>query len=304
MKVKNKKIFKEFFIAFLLEIKTLKDFFTKIGAKIKPFSHIKDETMLYCRRCKKFSRGKHCKDNDDFIQISSDLFEIFEFHRFLGQGGEASVFHVSYGDGENYAIKIKTFDDDQIDHEIEALNYLKEFQSEGIVKYYDSECAVIVENKENKINLAILLELCDTSLDKILKKNNLSQKQFISYCKQICEAIRTLHYPPEGKKPIIHRDLKPNNILLKQDIIKLTDFGIAKIKKKTNINSNSQISQRSGTQGYVAPEIDALDNFEINGKVDIFSLGVIFNKMKNQLIDKLEIQNFSIISDIAKGISA
>lgn len=52
---------------------------------------------------------------------------------------------------------------------------------------------------------------------------------------------------------IIHRDLKPENLIFVDDDkyeIKIVDFGLSEF-----VNDPEQLYKRSGTPGYVAPEI-------------------------------------------------
>jgi len=52
---------------------------------------------------------------------------------------------------------------------------------------------------------------------------------------------------------VIHRDIKPENLIFKsQDSydIRIVDFGLSEF-----INDPEQLYKRSGTPGYVAPEI-------------------------------------------------
>ena len=67
---------------------------------------------------------------------------------------------------------------------------------------------------------------------------------------------------------IIHRDIKPENILIdEKGYLAITDFGIARFKKKENSN------EKSGTPGYMAPEVLFSKNHGF--AVDYFAVGVI-----------------------------
>lgn len=87
------------------------------------------------------------------------------------------------------------------------------------------------------------------------------------------------------KEKIIHRDLKIDNFLVKFNkektdyIIKLSDYGIGKIKDKTN----SMFSGIKGTFGNVAPEIILEKTKKYDKEVDIFSLGVILYQISHNL---------------------
>tara|TARA_B100000965_G_scaffold176075_1_gene146896 strand:+ start:8 stop:985 length:978 start_codon:yes stop_codon:yes gene_type:complete len=72
---------------------------------------------------------------------------------------------------------------------------------------------------------------------------------------------------------VIHRDIKAENILVTGgNIVKVTDFGLAK-----DLNSELKLTADGamiGTPLYMAPEIGRVK--EIDGRVDIYSLGVTF----------------------------
>jgi calcium/calmodulin-dependent protein kinase I len=77
---------------------------------------------------------------------------------------------------------------------------------------------------------------------------------------------------------IVHRDLKPENLLYstndpaspKYDVIKVADFGLAKIIAGA---ADHSMSTTCGTPGYVAPEI--LEQKGYGKEVDLWSIGVI-----------------------------
>jgi serine/threonine protein kinase len=80
---------------------------------------------------------------------------------------------------------------------------------------------------------------------------------------------------------IIHRDIKPGNILIfDEDRLKLADFGFTKV-----MNPNALNDTHVGTQGYLAPEINANSPTHYPG-TDIWSLGVVLHDMMYG-VDKL-----------------
>ena len=67
---------------------------------------------------------------------------------------------------------------------------------------------------------------------------------------------------------IIHRDIKPENLVCdEKGYIRITDFGVAKIRKEDNS------SETSGTPGYMAPEVLLAQNHSF--PVDFFAIGIM-----------------------------
>ncbi len=69
--------------------------------------------------------------------------------------------------------------------------------------------------------------------------------QVIYYYSQIVNGIKFMY-----EKNILHRDIKPSNILLKDNKIKIADFGTSKLKQE-----NEMIRTLVGTPLFASPEI-------------------------------------------------
>ena len=96
-------------------------------------------------------------------------------------------------------------------------------------------------------------------------KGHLPIGDIINYTQQICQGLDYAH-----RKDIIHRDINPSNIMLAHDgIIKITDFGIARILKDTSSGISDETT--TGTPPYMSPE--QLAGKRIDQKGDIYSLG-------------------------------
>ncbi|XP_041014849.1 G-type lectin S-receptor-like serine/threonine-protein kinase At1g34300 [Juglans microcarpa x Juglans regia] len=85
----------------------------------------------------------------------------------------------------------------------------------------------------------------------------------------VARAIAYLH--EECLEWVLHCDIKPENILLGDDFCpKISDFGLAKLKKKEDMVS---MSRMRGTRGYMAPEWVRSD--PITAKADVYSFGMV-----------------------------
>ncbi len=108
------------------------------------------------------------------------------------------------------------------------------------------------------------------SLDKIVQEQGVLPIETISpIYDQVCSALDHAH-----QNKIVHRDIKPANImLLENGLVKVTDFGIAKVMAM----GMTQVGQILGTPNYMSPE--QIKGRQIDGRSDIFSLGVILYEL-------------------------
>ncbi|GAJ16248.1 unnamed protein product, partial [marine sediment metagenome] len=92
----------------------------------------------------------------------------------------------------------------------------------------------------------------------------------------IIEALEFAH-----SKGTYHRDLKPENLLFTttaHDHLKVADWGLGKDINKESLALTAAAGGVGGTTGYCSPEQWFYNN-TIDGRTDIYSLGVIFYEM-------------------------
>ncbi len=126
----------------------------------------------------------------------------------------------------------------------------------------------IIEIFDEEECIYLVLELLGGGelFDRIVEKENYSEKEAAETGRPIVDAIRYCH-----SLGIIHSDLKPENLLYMtpsdNSIIKITDFGLARFVE------NEMATTACGTPNYVAPEIIAGKGY--SKEVDLWSIGVI-----------------------------
>lgn len=95
--------------------------------------------------------------------------------------------------------------------------------------------------------------------------NLLPPKRAMSVVARVAEALHYAH-----QNGVVHRDIKPANIMYEaqEDIVKVTDFGIARITD----SSKTKTGMVLGTPSYMSPE--QLYGMKVDGRSDLFSLAV------------------------------
>ena len=126
-----------------------------------------------------------------------------------------------------------------------------------------------------EIGSYIIMEYVDgITLNKIIKQAGvMSHEEAIPTFKQLLKAVSYAH-----KKNLIHRDIKPSNVMLTNDnIVKLTDFGLAK-----NLEQDKELTLTGGaaigTLFYMPPE-QIRNSTSVDYRSDIYSLGITLYEM-------------------------
>lgn len=135
-----------------------------------------------------------------------------------------------------------------------------------------------------KIPFYVMEYLPGRNLKQILRTQPLDITRFINYSGQICLGLQCAHQGVSYKGenyPVLHQDIKPENIFITEDskkdeIIKILDFGIAKL-----ITERSGITQSEafiGSLAYCSPEhMEGRKLLDVRS--DIYSLGILMYEM-------------------------
>ncbi len=120
----------------------------------------------------------------------------------------------------------------------------------------------------------IVMELVDgPSLAEIIAADGrLPEPVAIDYATQIASGLAYAH-----RQGLLHRDIKPANILVtKDDVVKLSDFGIARaVSKQTMALTKPGLVM--GSVYYISPE--QAQEHEIHETADLYSLGIVIYQM-------------------------
>ncbi|MBE6542672.1 MAG: PASTA domain-containing protein, partial [Ruminococcaceae bacterium] len=153
---------------------------------------------------------------------------------------------------------------------------------QSVKRFINESKAVAMLSHQNIVNIYdvsvrenikyIVMEYVDgiTLKSYMQHREVLNLREIISYTTQILRALDHAH-----KKGIVHRDIKPQNImLLKNGIIKVMDFGIAKLP---NAETITMTDKAIGTVFYISPE--QVTGGDIDARSDLYSLGTLMYEM-------------------------
>ncbi len=235
------------------------------------------------------SKGELLQSNQKIEAIFSALSDLlpgtildnkYRLEDKIGSGGFGIVFRATHIN-LNRDVAVKVFR--PLDNNV-TVEALERFQMEGV-----SACRV---NHPNAISILdsgitptgipyLVMELLKghTLNVELRKKGCLSIERCAEILLPICNALSKAH-----AAGIIHRDIKPDNIFLHNspngEIVKVVDFGIAKLLGDATSASSKNLTQAGsivGTPIYMAPE--RLSNKPYDGKADVYSLGVMLYEM-------------------------
>ena len=183
----------------------------------------------------------------------------------LGKGGSGDVWLGSWKT-QFVAVKkpINITNEINLEKIKNELKFLKNLRSKYTIQYYgeyrkESDFYIIMEYAENG------------SLDKFIQDNKDKPHDWELNKRLILQIVKGLYYlHSEG---VIHRDLKSPNILLtKENIVKISDFGLSKVILDISEEHDYSESKPTISLRWIAPEV-------LEGKYskysDIYSLGVV-----------------------------
>lgn len=185
----------------------------------------------------------------------------YRIEKRIGEGGFASVYAaMDTIEGSRVALKVPhphLVSKDMLDLFRQEVRTLAKLDHPNVLSVKD---ASVIDG-----HFVVTTLLGNQTLERRLKKR-LSVLKAFDMMTQIIEAVAYAH-----ESGFIHCDIKPENfILFDDDVLKLADFGVARVARHTVEASGS------GTLGHMAPE-QAMGKPSFRS--DVFALGLTFYRM-------------------------
>jgi serine/threonine protein kinase len=231
---------------------------------------IQDSISVSMTTTRSFSAERGPAFVSDFKELPSRLQDRYAFRKIVGQGGFGCVFE-AWDEVLRRTVAIKLARRDRFDGTIGRERFLEEARAAArlnhphIVTVHDS-------GTDADGNPFVVFEyISGESLAERIKHDPLSLAEALEVLITVADAVHAAH-----KAGLVHRDLKPANILLDASgRAYVTDFGLA-------VDEHSQrdhAGEVAGSPQYMSPEQLRGETHYLDGRTDIWSLGVILYEM-------------------------
>ena len=201
----------------------------------------------------------------------------YELVRLIGQGGMGEVYEGRHRViGRRVAVKF--LHGEYAQNPGVALRFENEARAAGGIEHENIAGIYDVGSLPDGTRYLVMEFLDGEDVDKLLRRDGplpTARAAFIVI--QACRALDVVH-----QRGIVHRDLKPSNLFLakradKTDLVKVIDFGIAKLKT-SEAHSATKSGTAIGTAHYMSPE-QARGERSVDTRSDVYSLGVILYEL-------------------------
>jgi serine/threonine protein kinase len=260
-------------------------------ASVVSFAH--QLIMKYCDKCRSSYPNEFnvCPIDNSALRVTSELnlgMTIRDKYLILdkvGEGGMGTVYrarHLAFNEIRALKVVHQSYAEDRA--------FIKRFKTEAIVaRKLQHPNAVRIDDLDSTEDGRpfIVMEMVEGGNLKALiaEAGVLSVSRALNIAAQAADALAAAH-----SWGIVHRDIKPDNILVSHsphdggDLVKVVDFGIAKVREGAIDVGSGYTATRSGmivgTPQYLSPEqAMGMQGDQIDGRADLYSLGIVLYMM-------------------------
>src|SRR5213594_2853071 len=193
----------------------------------------------------------------------------YEVKEVLGMGGMGVVYR-AFDRELREAVAIKTLRPEALTGDGVALERFKQeirlarkIAHRNVVRTYDL-------GEANGLYYLTMEYVEGTSLKQLIAtRGPLPVPVTLAIGKQLCRALEVAH-----EQGVIHRDIKPQNLVVEPSgVLKVMDFGIARLANRTTDPGLTKEGMSIGTPDYMSPE--QLSGMELDARSDLYSAGVV-----------------------------
>ncbi|XP_062186442.1 serine/threonine-protein kinase STY17-like isoform X2 [Phragmites australis] len=205
--------------------------------------------------------------SSDFVQIPADATDVWEvdprllkFEQKLASGSFGDLYHGTYW-SQDVAIKV-------VKPEQVSVDMLREFAQEVYImkKVRHKNVVQFIGACTRPPILCIVKEFMHRgSIFDFLynRRGNFQLQDVLRIASDVSKGMNYLH-----QINIIHRDLKTANLLMDDQVVKVADFGVARVKDQSGV-----MTAETGTYRWMAPEV--IEHLPYDHRADVFSFGIV-----------------------------
>lgn len=206
----------------------------------------------------------------------------YRIDRELGEGGMSHVFvgktlAAAAGLPAGYEVVLKVMSDELSGDVTARKRFAKEAQILSKLRHrYITRFYEFINERQNAV--LVMEFVAGTPVDVLLgERGSLQPADAVAIAQCMLEALVYAH-----GKGIVHRDIKPANLIRESGgTVKVTDFGIAKIREGAGVPGQTVLTRSGfllGTPHYMSPE-QIREPKDAAASCDIYSAGVVLYEM-------------------------
>src|SRR5213079_897710 len=206
----------------------------------------------------------------------------YEIRSKIGEGGMGEVY-LAQDTKLDRKVALKTLPADVAAHPDRMKRFVQEAKAASALNH--PNIITIHAIDETDSGHFIATEFIDgETLRERLRNAPMKLAEVLDVAAQIASALSAAH-----AAGIVHRDIKPENVMLRRDgIVKILDFGLAKLTERLPLDSvDAEAATKGlvqtepgvvmGTVAYMSPE--QARGLAVDARTDIFSLGIVLYEM-------------------------
>jgi eukaryotic-like serine/threonine-protein kinase len=204
----------------------------------------------------------------------------FEVQEKLGEGGMGAVYR-ALDTRLNRLVALKVLPPEKLADPERKRRFIQEAQAASALNH-PNLITVHDISADGEVEFIVMELVAGRTLADCIGSKAMPVADVLRYAIQVAGGLAAAH-----AAGVIHRDLKPGNIMVtEQGLVKVLDFGLAKLTERVGESDSATVSMQSphtqagtilGTAAYMSPE--QAEGRRIDARSDIFSFGAVLYEM-------------------------